>query len=135
MALEALDADVRLNRSERQVTVTSHGVTREAYTEHVVRRNVIARFGWRVYDRRKHIIIDMYTDKSSEEDENMARADRPSGTDRAKREAERGLPNKGEIMMRLGTGGAHRFAQRFAPTTFRCSSPLLLRGRCAAEDR
>ncbi len=109
IALEALDADVNYDFSERRIQEINNGRPSERITvEHLAKHKTTVRYGWRVYDRRGRTILDMFTDQSTIHQES-------TGT--TKQNAKNGLPAKGGVVQGLGRAAARIYAQRFAPTT------------------
>lgn len=109
IALEALDSDVNIDQHERIVQDMHNGrPIGRARTEYFANRRTTLKYGWRVYDRRGRIILDMFTDHASRNDEHM-------GT--SKYDAKNGLPDKRGVVTDLGSAAARRYALRFAPTS------------------
>ena len=109
IALEALDADVNYDFNERTVQEIVNGYPTSAPRVEVrAQRKTTVRYGWRVYDRRGRTILDMFTDRSTSNQE---------GIGSTKQNAKDGLPAKRGVVDGLGRAAARSYARRFAPTS------------------
>lgn len=109
IALEALDTDVNIDQRERVVQESLHGKpVGKPYTEFLAFRRITLKYGWRVYDRRGRVILDMFTDRSTHRDDSQ-------GYD--KLSAKNNLTDKRDVVQRLADGAAWAYAKRFEPTT------------------
>ena len=108
IALEALDADVNIDVNERTVQEIVNGYPTAPRTEYRASRKTTVRYGWRVYDRRGRVIIDMFSDRAATHHEY---------TGRSKQQAKDGLPAKRGVVDGLGREAARKYARRFAPTS------------------
>lgn len=109
IALEALDTDVNIDQRERIVQDMHRGrPIGRARTEYYASRKTTLKYGWRVYDRRGRIILDMFSDRSTRNDEHM-------GTNSY--DAKDGLPDKRGVVRDLGSAAVYAYARRFAPSS------------------
>jgi len=109
IAFEALDTDVNIDQRERIIQDMHQGrPIGRARTEYYATRKTTLKYGWRVYDRRGRTILDMFTDRSTRNDERV-------GIN--KYDAKNGLPDKRGVIEELGALAAHTYARRFAPTS------------------
>ena len=109
IALEALDTDVNIDQHERTTQEIWHGRPIGApHVDYVASRKTTLKYGWRVYDRRGNIILDMFTDRSSAHHEN---------TGHNRYDAKNGLPDKKGVVLGLAHTAVRNYARRFVPTS------------------